>query len=551
MRRTLEALQNPSRLKIVAILALLYFVSGKLSIEMQGNVNFSNIGLFAAEGFALAFALYFGRWVWPGIFVGQLLLALSNGFGLFPSLMVSTANSLEALLAIYIFSHLDFNTGFTRLKDLWIFLFVVAGILQPFSALAGNLSLWIYGMLPAESILQSTLAWWFGNSMGQFIVTPFLLIFLHRYKTINLLEFFIYGLLFACFIYIIEVVLELHNAFLLFGITLPPVIYVVANKGLAYGLALSTAASIVSAFTVSLGVGTFATGDIVDSTINFNLFIFALNMLVITMGILFEERMRQESLLKQRIEEALHENQEQQIMLMRQSRLAQMGEMIAMIAHQWRQPLNNLSLVNQLLIAKYKKGKLDDKTIEEFKVNTKKQITLMSTTIDDFRNFFKSEEKKTLFDVNEALETVLEMTQAIFTTHDIRIYYERAPGHIVLGTQNALAQAILNILNNARDALIEMSPKDARRSIRLALHKENGWVVITVEDNAGGIPEEIVAKIFDPYFSTKKEKNGTGLGLYMTRMIVEKQMEGHIEVCNGPEGATFKIYIREHARDTE
>ena len=228
--------------------------------------------------------------------------------------------------------------------------------------------------------------------------------------------------------------------------------------------------------------------------------------------------------------------------MIQQSRLAQMGEMIAMIAHQWRQPLNNLSLANQLLISKYDKNRLDDKAINYFRKNSKKQIELMSVTIDVFRNFFKSEKIKQRFCVNDTIKAILEMTEAIFMTNGIKINFRAQGAFYTFGYPNELGHAILNIINNAKDALMQRDRED--KNIDIAIQELGDEVLICIEDNAGGIKGEIIGRIFDPYFSTKSSKNGTGLGLYMTKMIIEKKMDAKIIVANKKDGACFKIYLK-------
>ena len=233
-----------------------------------------------------------------------------------------------------------------------------------------------------------------------------------------------------------------------------------------------------------------------------------------------------------------------ELQLMRKSRLSQMSEVVSMIAHQWRQPLNNLSLVMQLLISQYKRGTLDDNALEYFKVNSQKQIDQMSNTIDDFRDFFKVENETSIFDLKETISNILEMIEPIFKNHHINIHfhYDQEERYSVDGYANALSQAIINIVNNAKDALNERDIKDKR--IDIWLKKEEKRITIRIKDNAGGIDEDILGKIFDPYFSTKKERNGTGLGLYMSRTIIEEKMAGSIVVTNQDNGAEFVIDLR-------
>jgi len=249
------------------------------------------------------------------------------------------------------------------------------------------------------------------------------------------------------------------------------------------------------------------------------------------------------SSLEERIEKALEENRQQQALMLHRNRLANMGEMISMIAHQWRQPLNNLSLLNQLLVAKYRQGKLDDEMMEYFASNSRKQIDQMSRTIDDFRNFYKPEKEKRRFCVEETIQKLLELIKLNFSSEQIKIHYQAEGCHHFVGYPNEFSHAVLNILNNARDALIENN-FSTPREIRINVTRVGEEVRIQICDNAGGIPEEILPRIFDPYFSTKNEKNGTGLGLYMTNIIITEHMESSIEVENNEEGVCFLIRLK-------
>ncbi|MEA1953621.1 MAG: response regulator [Campylobacterota bacterium] len=243
--------------------------------------------------------------------------------------------------------------------------------------------------------------------------------------------------------------------------------------------------------------------------------------------------------LEERVKLEVDKNHKQQLMLLRQSRLAQMGEMISMIAHQWRQPLNTLSILSQTIVLKYELKKLDDENMEFFDVNSNMQIQNMSKTIDDFRNFFKPEKEKTEFIINSVIDDIIELIQPILTLNEINIAFDIKEEYKTIGYQNELGQAILNIINNAKDALVEN--KIGNKKIEITLNQNDKNTLLTISDNAGGVPEDIIEKIFDPYFSTKEEKNGTGLGLYMSKMIIEDNMGGKLKVSNTTECAVFEI----------
>ena len=246
--------------------------------------------------------------------------------------------------------------------------------------------------------------------------------------------------------------------------------------------------------------------------------------------------------LEEKVEKELEKNRQHELAILQQSRHAQMGEMISMIAHQWRQPLNNLSMIIQGGALKYKLGKFNDSMMDKLSVDSQKQIMQMSQTIDDFRYFFKVNKHSKIFSVNTSVLHVITLLKPIYEQELIEIKTNFEEDISIKGFSNELGQVLINILNNAKDVLVENNRNEKKR-VEITLKKENNNVVITVEDNAGGIDNEIIDKIFDPYFSTKEEKNGTGLGLYMSKSIVEEYCKGTLSVKNGKNGAIFKIIL--------
>ncbi len=246
--------------------------------------------------------------------------------------------------------------------------------------------------------------------------------------------------------------------------------------------------------------------------------------------------------LQENIKQEIEKNRQQQLLMLHQSRLAQMGEMISMIAHQWRQPLNTLSMLNHTVVLKYKRGKLDTDIVDYFSKNSDKQIQQMSKTIDDFRNFFKPEKERVDYCINDVILHSIDILNAGFSQYNFTVKYENNKEIYSNGFPNELGQALVNILNNARDALVENKIVD--KMLVVHLEEQDDKVILTIRDNAGGIPEDIIDKIFDPYFSTKAEKNGTGLGLYMTKLIIEDHLDGKISVENIDNGAEFSIVLK-------
>ncbi|WP_419777465.1 ATP-binding protein [Malaciobacter marinus] len=246
--------------------------------------------------------------------------------------------------------------------------------------------------------------------------------------------------------------------------------------------------------------------------------------------------------LEQKVEEEIEKQRKQEQLLIQQSKLAAMGEMIGNIAHQWRQPLNALGLVMQNIQFAYSMGDLDDKFMERSIKKTNILTSSMSKTIDDFRNFFKPNKTKEYFEINKTVKKAIYLIESTFEHSYIEIEKEFSKEDIeVYGYTNEFSQSILNILSNAKDALIEKKVEDAKVKIRV--YKDKNSAIVQIEDNAKGISEDIKDKIFEPYFTTKEEGKGTGIGLYMTKTIIENSMGGAIIVENTNLGACFTICV--------
>ncbi len=245
--------------------------------------------------------------------------------------------------------------------------------------------------------------------------------------------------------------------------------------------------------------------------------------------------------LEERIQVGIDKQKEQEQMLIQQSKLAAMGEMIGNIAHQWRQPLNALGLVVQNMKFAYDMDELDDELMNKSIKKVNMLTNNMSKTIDDFRNFFKPNKEKKYFYLDKEIENSIALLESAFKNNNICIEYEKGVQNEVYGFPNEFSQTILNILSNAKDALVEKDINN--RKVRIEIKEEDKFLCVIINDNAGGIPEDIIDKIFDPYFSTKEEGKGTGVGLYMSKIIVEKNMSGRLSVKNTEDGAMFTVKI--------
>lgn len=242
--------------------------------------------------------------------------------------------------------------------------------------------------------------------------------------------------------------------------------------------------------------------------------------------------------LDNRVREEVAKNRDKDQLLIQQSKLASMGEMIGNIAHQWRQPLNAVGIIIQNIQGAYEFDKLNEDYLNNAVRESMGLLQHMSKTIDDFRYFYRPNREKEKFSIREALEKTVSFIGTSYQDSHIELEVTVEHDSIRLGYPNEYCQALINILNNAKDVCIERKIRHAR--VKVKITKETRAILI-VQDNAGGIPEEILPRIFEPYFTTKE--NGTGIGLYMSKMIIEKYMGGKLLARNFESGAEFRIEL--------
>ena len=242
------------------------------------------------------------------------------------------------------------------------------------------------------------------------------------------------------------------------------------------------------------------------------------------------------------LETAHKEVEKKDKLMFQQSRFAQMGEMISMIAHQWRQPLNFIGTTTAAIQFDVFFDKLDKDELLKHTDNIAKQSQYLSDTIDDFRNFFRNDTGVETTSYDELIESVLNIIGESIESKDIEIKKDLKSTTKFTTFANELKHVVINIIKNAEDILIENKVK--KPFIKIETYEESENKILAISDNGGGISQEIMLKIFDPYFSTKTKKNGTGLGLYMSKIIVEEHCGGLLQVSNSGDGAVFEIIIK-------
>ncbi len=245
--------------------------------------------------------------------------------------------------------------------------------------------------------------------------------------------------------------------------------------------------------------------------------------------------------LEEKIQSEINKRLEHEQMLIQQSKLAAMGEMIGNIAHQWRQPLAQISAIHMNMRITYDFHKFTKEYLIEKIDEANKLTAYMSQTINDFQNFFKPEGEKKMFSIKTAFEDAYHIIESSLKYHSISLEMDVIEDCEVLGYGNEFSQVILNILSNAKDIIIERETKNPKIKVTIKLGEL--YAVINIEDNAGGVPEDVIDKIFDPYFTTRHKTQGTGIGLYMTKNIIERNMHGFINVKNSDTGAIFTVKV--------
>jgi len=249
------------------------------------------------------------------------------------------------------------------------------------------------------------------------------------------------------------------------------------------------------------------------------------------------ERVEQEVSARMRAEKHL---KSQETMLIQQSKLAELGNMMGIIAHQWKQPLNVISLVASMILDKYEENELNEEELQKAVDTISNQTQFMSQTINDFRNFYKPSREKEPFDVVRECQKVISLLTPKLNKESIKLVYEHKNESWCLGYPGEFKQVILNIINNALDELAKK--KEGEKKIAISLIADEEYTVINIDDNGGGIDSSIIKDIFEPFVSSKGE-SGTGIGLSLAKTIIEEKMDGELSASNIDGGARFTLKL--------
>ncbi|EQB39752.1 hypothetical protein M947_04040 [Sulfurimonas hongkongensis] len=243
--------------------------------------------------------------------------------------------------------------------------------------------------------------------------------------------------------------------------------------------------------------------------------------------------------LEEKIQQEINKRLENEQILLQQSKLASMGEMIGNIAHQWRQPLAQIIAIFMNMKVTYDFDKFTPIYLNQKIEEADKLTQYMSQTIDDFQNFFNPHSVKEVFCVERACRDALFIVESSLKHNHIKVEFEVLDELKILGHKNEYSQVVLNIINNAKNILLEKKIKEPL--IKIEIKEGDNFAIVKIWDNGGGIPDEFLDKVFEPYFTTRHKTQGTGIGLYMSKNIIEKNMQGYLNVKNIGDGACFTI----------
>lgn len=492
------------------ILAIAYALTGRLSFLAQVDNVLVTPVFFLPEGIALAFALRFGPGIWPGIFFGQLALALHQGLVLFPALSISAINSLEALGAIWIYRRLGGQTQLYDLRSWLVLQGLIFLILQPFSATLGTLTLLLAGVVQDFSgWVNSWQNWWIGNAVAQSQLTPLLLLLLNRHNRTGWAKrIFLPLAITATALWLALAALPIG------GIGASLVIFqpILVGFGLTLGLkavcASSMLTSLVFLYATSHGLGPFYRAES-TSLLDLNVFLIGISLIAQFLAVLF--RQFEES---RRREQAIEKRQREEIIRKLKTSLAAAG-----IAHEINQPLSQILLQTEISLRNLegRPGK-EPESAEAFRMIQGRAEQVVDT-IETIRallgNVASEHQPLNLADVVRSavlyLQPVLQRAGVELRTEGL------ASTRFITGDDAQLHLLVTNLLRNAVQA-VEPQPRD-RRKIALTLSEPSGGSVLTVEDSGPGFSEEQKLRSELPIESTKPE--GMGMGLFLVRTAVE------------------------------
>ena len=470
------------------------------------------------------------------------------------SLFFCLGNSLESLAGVLLLEHFigRRRNPFLSLGDTMIFIAVCAVASPVLSASVGVAGLFLHNAdLPPW---KTWLLWWSGDGLGILLTVPLVFAWSPSFRRQDVVELrwsrFAGLMVFVALFGVVVFDSDFHGVFPIKYLLIPLTTWAALSYDHRGSSSANMLVAVIAAFLLSIGHSDVATGHLsaIEKVISLQLFLAVLTCsslvvasLTVERGDAFRQIASVNRSLEERIRAEVERSREKDRLMLLQGRYAAMGEMINNISHQWRQPLNNLGLYVQGLQIAFDRKALTREVLVDRIERTMSLVEYMSQTIDDFRNFFRKDKISTTFAVKDAAERALMFVGPALTHNEVKVEMDIPADVTISGFWNEYIQVLINLISNAEDILIER--KVAPAIISLRAWRQGASAVITVTDNGGGIPEEIEDRIFDPYFSTKSSGQGSGIGLYMSKTIIEKNLSGRLTATNVDGGAEFRIEV--------
>ena len=515
----------------VLLIILLYVLSGLLSKSLALIDGQNVFAVWIPTGVALAFLIFYklNKTSVIGVLFGAFLFnSIVAGNSILLSMMIAIGNTIGPVVVAYLYMKKQ-EDGYILFHEQNVLILFIASIVGAIiSSLNGTGSLLFHGIIPEVIVTQVIITWFTGDLLGYLIVTPILLYFLEKVWEKEILHLsnikykvvvFSFIMISVCFlVFFIPKGIESTR-----GFEALPVLFLILST-IFTGVTGSIFATIIFVLMAILGtiLTPFSPFHITNENINTMLLLLQLYIGSAVMTIYFFV-----SNTYNRYKQLLELNEKDK-MLQQQSKMAAMGEMLENIAHQWRQPLSVISSASSGIKLQKEYGALSDKSLFESLDMITNSAQHLSRTIDDFRDFYKTDTSAKPFSLKQTFEKSLDLVSSklknrLITTSldfdDVKIY----------GYQNEMIQVFMNLVKNSIDAFEDID--EETKVIIVTTKDQNDSVVVSVQDNAGGIPQNIIHKVFDQRFTTKGDKDGTGIGLYMSKLIVEKS-KGTIDVEN-------------------
>ncbi len=548
-------LYNAELIMKILFISVVYFVSAKavspLSLVESGSV----FAIWPPTGIALMFLYLFGYRIWPGIFIGALAINMTLTPFL-PSAQIAVTNTLGPLFAFWFLQKYDALNIFNTKKAMFLF-FLSICLASLITASGGCISLWVFGYISEITVLNVWTGWFLGDLIGFLLISTIVESVRSKPNSVKRLFSVEGSLIISTFIIINLVIFGPLTIFNLIEypvvyFLLPPLIWITLRLGQELAVISLLIVAIASIYGTIIGYGPFLRDDPNQSLLLLQSFNGTLAITILLIAAIFHESERaqmelnehKDNLVRQ-VQDGIEKCRKKDQYMLAQSRLAQMGEMISMIAHQWRQPLSSISSTSIHLKMQSELERFDLEQKEEAKkyesyinngLNSIDELVQnLTTTIDDFRNFYKPNKKPVIVNLGDVIDKAINILKPSLINHNVNVIKEYNSDEDIEVYNGEVMQVVLNLLHNAQENFEEKQIKNRT----IIIKTENR--TITVCDNGKGIPEDIIEKIFDPYFSTKDKKNGTGLGLYMSKIIIEKHHTGSLIAKNTDDGVCFTI----------